>query len=127
MGIRANQLIEGSADFALLTEADLPEVWLQDVDEGFQRDAAEQMGLRFDQVCPCVVVEVPDLPWAWKYQQWSQDVSVPGALPIMVTSLSEFRGGHSWGSGDAVVDCFWSLVMSGKPAPFFARIFVRRC
>ena len=126
MSGRPNQLIEGSADFAQLTEADLPEAWRGEVDAAAQRHAAQQMGLRAEQVCPCVVVELPDLPWAWKYQRWSQDVSVPGALPTMVVSLSEFRGGDNQGSQYFALECLSSLITTGKPAPFFCRIFVPR-
>ena len=127
MSVRANQLIEGSADFAQLTEADLPEACRSEVDVAAQRHAARQMGLRLEQVSPCVVVELPDLPWAWKYQRWSQDVSVPGALPTMVVSLTEFRGGHDQSSREAALECLASLISTGKPAPFFCRIFVPRC
>ena len=126
MSARANQLIEGSADFAQLTVADLPEAWRCGVDAAAHCHAARQMGLRAEQVCPCVVVELPNLPWAWKYQRWSQDVSVPGALSTMVVSLTEFRGGHEQSSRDSVFECLASLISTGKPAPFFCRIYVPR-
>ena len=127
MSLRLNQLIEGSADFAQLTEDDLPKAWRSVGDADGRIHAAMQMGLRPEQVCPCVVVELPDLPWAWRYQRWSENEWVPGALPTMVVSLTQFRGGAEQSSREAALECLASLITKGKPAPFFCRIYVPLC
>ena len=122
----ANRLVRGAAKFAKLTEADLPEAWRNGVP--FENEAriyaARQMGRSPEQVEPIVVVELPDFPWAWKYQQWSQGETLADALPVMVVPNAEFRGLEAQASHLASVECLRSILVTGKPAPFFCRVFL---
>ena len=120
-----NQLLNGAAPFAQLKQSDLPAEWAAEVDAESRQHAAREMGLTADDVVPCVVVELPDLPWAWKYQQWAERADEPGVLPSMVVSTSAVRGGGAE-SGRAAMEGLVSLVRTGRPAPFFACIYLQR-
>ena len=121
-----NRLDVDGADFQLLTTTDLTGGWLLPVPADTLEYASQQMGVPAELLEPCVVVELPDYPWAWKYNRWSQDQYTEGALPIMVVDRDTFRGGDEAQRLSASLTSLHSLLAYGKPAPYFARIFAVR-
>ena len=121
-----NQLDVGSAEFQLLTAADLTGGWLLPVEAEALNYASQQMGVPPELLEPCVVVELPDYPWAWKYNRWAMAQYVEGALPVMVVDRDAFRGQDEAHRLSASLESLHSILVSGKPAPFYARIFVQR-
>ena len=122
----SRQICEGSAEFCLLTESDLTGGWEIEVSAGTLRYVADRMGVNPVDLRPCVVVELPDYPWAWKYQRWVAQNDVPGALSVMVVGSDNYRGQGRAASQAAAQQTYRSLVETGHPAPFFARIFPLR-
>ena len=120
------QLCEGAAEFRLITEADLTGGWNVEVSAGSLQYAADRMGVAPDDLLPCVVVELPDYPWAWKYQQWACQNYVDGALPVMVVGPEEYRGQGRAACQAAARETYRSIFETGRPAPFYARIFAIR-
>ena len=64
MRVADNQLEAGSAEFQLLTAADLTGGWLLPVETKTLEYASQQMGVPSELLEPCVVVGLPDYPWA---------------------------------------------------------------
>ena len=121
-----NRLVPDSADFHLLTTSDLPAAWLVSVSTSALDYAAHRMGLPPSSMEASVVVELPDFPWAWKYYRWAQSQHEAGALPLMLVGSSEFWGQDEASRHVAAVESLRCLLATGKPVPFFARVFVPR-
>ena len=123
-----DRLATGSAAFGKLTEADLPESWQRTVplENEHRQFAAREMGLPPGDLVAVVVVELPDLPWAWHYQRWCQQTAVGGGLPTMVVPSSEYRGfcDDPEAAHAAAIACLNSILTTGKPAAHFARVFL---
>ena len=126
MSVPANRLDVDSADFRLCTTADLTGDWLLPVPAETLQYVSQQMGVPPELLEPCVVVELPDYPWAWKYNRWAMDQYQEGALAVMVVARDTFRGGDEAQRLSASLESLHSILAFGKPAPFYARIFAVR-
>ena len=78
-----------------------------------------------------VAVELPDTPWgrcyyAWAVQQLQALPEDSSALPVMVSSMHDFRGvGADQRRADAA-ECLRALLATGKPPAFFATVMQER-
>ena len=124
----ADRLGPGTAPYRFLRHEDVPEAWLQPMDEAFLASSAQQMGVA--RVQPVVCVELPDCPWAWHYHRWleleSERASREGQrpLPIMVVAFADFRNLPSHEERHRMASqVLRSLLQDGIPLPLFAKFF----
>ena len=126
----SDRLGPGTAAYSLLTYADLPNEWRQEVNPATLQRMAVQLGIPVAKAS--IAVELPDYPWAWHYEAWSrteiENSAARGENPlvVMVVSRDEFRTGwpEAQGQRDRLAkSVLRSLLQTGRPLPLFARIF----
>ena len=110
-----NSLAEGTPAFRLWTEAELPTDWRQAV-------ARPGYGSHF-----YVAKELPDTPWgrcyyAWAIRELERLLRDSNALPVMVSSMFDFRGVDAAQRRADAAECLRSLAATGKPPAHFATV-----
>jgi hypothetical protein len=108
-------LAEGTPAFRLWTEAELPAEWRQAV-------ARPGYGSHF-----FVAVELPDTPWgrcyyAWAIRELEGLPSDSGVLPVMVSSMFDFRGVGAAQRRTDAAECLRALAATGKPPAHFVTV-----
>ena len=103
-------LAEGFPEFRLWHRDELPEEW---------RQIYASPGY--------VAVELPDTPWGRQYHAWAvkeleKEMTDDTALPVMLTSMKDFRGENAEQRKQSAAEVLQCLAGHGKPPPFFARI-----
>jgi hypothetical protein len=77
---------------------------------------ANRLGVSQQRVAFHLVLEVPDTPLGWTYQDHSFRSTRPGQLGVMVTAQAEFeRGGSGVGR---LADFEYAMATQGRPCHF---------
>ena len=99
------------------------------MDQGYLEEVALRMEVR--RVDTATVVELPDYRWAWHYERWARSAVAEAEqrgeqpLAVMVVSRDEFRNLPTERQrADQAGAVALSLIGTGRPLPFFARVFV---
>ena len=118
-----------TAEFVALKVSELPEVWLQPVPQEALEHAARKVDVPAANLQAYTVVELPDFPWAWRYEAWhrSKFGDDPSYVRVLLTARDNIRGEEDATARRRVAaDAFRALVETGKPPPFFSRVFAFR-
>ena len=104
----------------------MPEEWLRPVTQEALEHAARVLEVPAAKLHPCTALELPDFPWAWLYEAWHRTNfgNDPSYLHVMLTARDSFRGEKDAAARNRMAaDALRALVETGKPPPFFTRIF----
>ena len=118
-----------TAEFVAWKVSELPEVWLQPVTQEALEHAARELEVPAASLQPYTVVELPDFPWAWRYEAWhrSKFGDDPSYVRVLFTARDNFRGEEEATARRRVAaDALRALVETGKPPPLFSRVFACR-
>ena len=122
----AGRLGSHTADFVAWKVAELPEEWLRPVTQEALEHAARVLEAPAAKLHPCTALELPDFPWAWHYEAWHHTNfgNDPSYLHVVLTARDSFRGEEDAAARDRMAaDALRALVETGKPPPFFTKIF----
>ena len=112
----------GRKTFELWTENNIPAEWKVPPSAELLLHAARTFDIAERDVVSYLAVELPDYPWAWKYDAWVRRNSVPGALRVSITNRDEYRGlSDRYQRAEATIECLRALQQTDKPPPFFFR------
>ena len=114
------------ADFVAWKVAELPEEWLSPVTKEALEHAARVLEVPAAKLHSCTALELPDFPWAWLYEAWHRTNfgTNPCVLHVMLTARDSFLEQEDAAARNRVAaKALRALVATGKPPPFFTRIF----
>ena len=124
---------DGTAAFQAWRDSELPEEWRRPCEESDLHRAAANLAVPQASVFCQVVLELPDFPWAWKYQEWHRQLSdrecSTGAsggdkcVPIMLVARGEFRQADQAERERLFKQCLRAFLVDGKPPPFWAKVW----
>jgi hypothetical protein len=125
----SNRFGPATPAYSLLYAHDLPQEWLQPLGPDYLEEVALRMEVR--RVVPTTVVELPDYRWAWHYERWARAAAAEAdwhgeqPLSVMVVDRGKFRNLPTDRQRAAQAGAVrHSLLETGRPLPFFARVFV---
>ena len=118
----------GALPFCLWRESELPEEWKRPCSREDQARAAAELGVPASRIQSYVVVEMPDFPWSWRYQQWHNamleaDTSLDKPLCLMVVARESFRNAPPAEREVLFRQSLQALLDTGRPAPHWSRVW----
>ena len=119
---------DAAQPLGLWRESELPEEWRRPCSREDRARAAANFGVPVSSIKSYVVVEMPDFPWSWRYQQWhnarlDEDTSEDKPLGVMVVARGSFRNAPADEREALFRQSLQALLETGRPAPHWARVW----